>query len=266
MSRTILICFEKAVYHRLDLSPRQFGLEEDFQCTLMDPLVEIRTISRGGPKVNQDWSKFGDYHRFNQEWERRHILLINYQVDGPNPSTSEIPQQTCLSQHAPPPTFVYNEGPNPSTSEVPQQTSPSEHPPPSKFVYNEGAFAGEGGLDDVATGSTTPNSTGAFVGEGGLDNLGTGSTTPNSTIENLRWLPTFVSRSPNFLVNQSGKRRGARNRRVPARLGSTDYIRISSLVQDVQTTPSPAGPSSLLVHEGTTPRRLEGPSCDVQLL
>ncbi|XP_028098541.1 uncharacterized protein LOC114298204 isoform X4 [Camellia sinensis] len=244
MSRTILICFEKAVYHRLDLSPRQFGLEEDFQCTLMDPLVEIRTISRGGPKVNQDWSKFGDYHRFNQEWERRHILLINYQVDGPNPSTSEIPQQTCLSQHAPPPTFVYNEGPNPSTSEVPQQTSPSEHPPPSKFVYNEGAFAGEGGLDDVATGSTTPN----------------------STVENLRWLPTFVSRSPNFLVNQSGKRRGARNRRVPARLGSTDYIRISSLVQDVQTTPSPAGPSSLLVHEGTTPRRLEGPSCDVQLL
>ncbi|KAL7238574.1 hypothetical protein ACSBR2_004630 [Camellia fascicularis] len=145
-----------------------------------------------------------------------------------------------------------------------------------------GAFAGEGGLDDVATGSTTPNSiaatvgdtqhnspppptpnpTGAFVGEGGLDDLGIGSTTPNSTVENLRWLPTSVSRSLNFLVNQSGKRRGARNRRVPARLGSTDYIRISSLVQDVQTTPSPTGPSSLLVHEGTTPPRLEGPSCD----
>ncbi|KAL7238576.1 hypothetical protein ACSBR2_004632 [Camellia fascicularis] len=125
-----------------------------------------------------------------------------------------------------------------------------------------GAFAGEGGLDDVATGSTTPNSTSAFVGEGGLDDLGIGSTTPNSVVENLRWLPTSVSRSSNFLVNQSGKRRGARNRRVPARLGSTDYIRISSLVQDVQTTPSPTGPSSLLVHEGTTPLRLEGPSCD----
>ncbi|KAI8020919.1 hypothetical protein LOK49_LG03G02570 [Camellia lanceoleosa] len=125
-------------------------------------------------------------------------------------------------------------------------------------LYFIGAFAGEGGLDDVATGSTTLNSTGAFVGEGGLDDLGTGSTTPNSTVENLRWLPTSVSRSPNFLVNQSGKRRGARNRRVPARLGSTDYIRISSLMQDVQTTPSPTGPSSLLVHEGTTPPRFEG--------
>ncbi|KAI8023790.1 hypothetical protein LOK49_LG03G02569 [Camellia lanceoleosa] len=65
---------------------------------------------------------------------------------------------------------------------------------------------------------------------------------------------------PQSSVNQSGKRRGARNRRVPARLGSTDYIRILSLVQDVQTTPSPTGPSSLLVHEGTTPPRLKGPS------
>ncbi|KAI8011264.1 Protein MAIN-LIKE 1 [Camellia lanceoleosa] len=266
MSRTILICFEKAVYHRPDLSPRQFGLEGDFQSTLTDPLVEIRTISRSGPKVNRDWSKFGDYHRFNQEWERRHVLLINYQVDGANPSTAEIPQPTCL--HPLPPTFVYNEGPNPSTSEIPQQAIPSE--PPSSFVYNEGeeslfpmewdsihfsfesgnilgSFAGGGCLDDIATRSTTPNltaptvgdtqhnspppptpyPTGASVGEGGLDDLGTGSTTPISTVGNIRQLPTPVFRSPNFLINESWKRRGARKRRVPARLGSTDYRGIS---------------------------------------
>ncbi|KAF5936609.1 hypothetical protein HYC85_024115 [Camellia sinensis] len=125
MSRTILICFEKIVYHHPYLIPRQFGLKEDFECTLRDPLVEIKIITRGGPKVNRDWSKFGDYHQLNQEWERRHILLINYQVDGPNPSTTstfEIAAQARCPQHPLPPTFVYNEWPNhstTSTSEIP---------------------------------------------------------------------------------------------------------------------------------------------------
>ncbi|CAL5373097.1 unnamed protein product [Camellia sinensis] len=178
MSRTILICFEKAVYHWPDLCPRQFGLEEDFQCTLTDRLVEIRTISWGGPKINRDWSKFGEYHWFNQEWERRHALLINYQLMGPilpllkSPNKPAFYNIHCL-QH------LY----------IMKQASPSEHPPPSTFVYNEGeeslfpmdwdstlnfslesgnflgTFAGEGGLDDVATGSTTPNSTAATVGD-----------------------------------------------------------------------------------------------------
>ncbi|THF99679.1 hypothetical protein TEA_008122 [Camellia sinensis var. sinensis] len=63
-----------------------------------------------------------------------------------------------------------------------------------------------------------------------LDDLIPGSTTPNSTAENLKQTVSSVLRSLNFLVNRSGKRRVARNRRAPARLGSTDCVRNSSLL------------------------------------
>lgn len=60
-SRTIVLCFEKAAYHRPDLCPRQFGLAKEFECTLGEALVDISgQIGRSGPK-GKDWSTHGSY-------------------------------------------------------------------------------------------------------------------------------------------------------------------------------------------------------------
>ncbi|KAL7214487.1 hypothetical protein ACSBR1_026823 [Camellia fascicularis] len=203
MSQTILICFEKAIYHGPGLSPRQFGLEENFECTLKDTLGEIKTIL--------GWAK----------------------VDRPNPSTTstfEILAQTSRVQHPLPPTFVYNEGSNPTTTstfEIHAQTNLSQHTLSPTFVYNEGEESLS--LDGLGLPSKLRcHCWGRFATS--LDDLIPGSTTPNSTAENLRQTVSSVLRSLNFLVNRSGKRRVARNRRAPARLGSTDCVRNSSLL------------------------------------
>lgn len=74
MSRTVLLCFEKVVYHRPDVSPRQFGLGNDFVCRLSD-LIEIRPTERSGNN-KKDWSSWGKYKLYNEEWGKRYNLLI----------------------------------------------------------------------------------------------------------------------------------------------------------------------------------------------
>ncbi|KAL7214486.1 hypothetical protein ACSBR1_026822 [Camellia fascicularis] len=204
MSQTILICFEKAIYHGPGLSPRQFGLEENFECTLKDTLGEIKTIL--------GWAK----------------------VDRPNPSTTstfEILAQTSRVQHPLPPTFVYNEGSNPTTTstfEIHAQTNLSQHTLSPTFVYNEGeeslSLDGLGlpsklrchcwgrfatSLDDLIPGSTTPNSTAAIFGDAlqhnsqpSLDDLAPGSMTPNSTVQNLFHSVQLNVNNPQFVIMQ----------------------------------------------------------------
>lgn len=78
MSRTVLLCFEKVVYHRPDVSPRQFGLGNDFVCRLSD-LIEIRPTERSGNN-KKDWSSWGKYKLYNEEWGKRYNLLIKPRV------------------------------------------------------------------------------------------------------------------------------------------------------------------------------------------
>ncbi|KAI8526695.1 hypothetical protein RHMOL_Rhmol12G0015600 [Rhododendron molle] len=74
-SRTVLLSFEKAVYHQPDLSPRQFGLGNEFVCKLSTYLIEIKLCERSG-KSSKDWSSWGAYKLCDEEWRKRYNLLI----------------------------------------------------------------------------------------------------------------------------------------------------------------------------------------------
>ncbi|GFZ04324.1 oligouridylate binding protein 1B [Actinidia rufa] len=89
-SRIVLICFEKVVYHWLDLSPRQFGPVEDFSCSLTDPVVELELVNRSTPK-GRDWSTYKKYLNYNNIWRKRHSLLINHEVEDAIPPITSGP-------------------------------------------------------------------------------------------------------------------------------------------------------------------------------
>ncbi|GAB2223416.1 hypothetical protein Droror1_Dr00017557, partial [Drosera rotundifolia] len=76
-SRTVMVSFEKAIYYRPDLCPRQFGLGAS---ALTAPLLIVNPISRGRSKggvPGKDWSKHKNYVALIREWGSRHALLIS---------------------------------------------------------------------------------------------------------------------------------------------------------------------------------------------
>lgn len=79
MSRTVLICFEKVVYHRPDLCPKQFGLEE-VDANRFRPLLNLIGKSRSGPK-GTDYRSFKDYGLYIAEWENRENSYIRDLVE-----------------------------------------------------------------------------------------------------------------------------------------------------------------------------------------
>ncbi|XP_021822726.1 serine/threonine-protein phosphatase 7 long form homolog isoform X2 [Prunus avium] len=97
MSRTILLCYEKAVYHRPDLSPKQFGIQE-VNTNMLRPLVELELGSRFGRK-GKNWGTYGKYGYYKEEWESRaSCLIIESAEEDPGPHSFEalttLPSQT----------------------------------------------------------------------------------------------------------------------------------------------------------------------------
>ncbi|CAB4289107.1 unnamed protein product [Prunus armeniaca] len=98
MSRTILLCYEKAVYHRPDLSPKQFGIQE-VNTNMLRPLVELELGSRFGRK-GINWGTYGKYGCYKEEWESRaSCLIIESAEEDPAPPSFEA--LTTLSSQTP---------------------------------------------------------------------------------------------------------------------------------------------------------------------
>lgn len=100
MSRTVLLCFNDAVYHRPDLTPRQFGLSNDFVSRL--PTVgnfKLEVLKRSGPK-GKDWATYEKYKDYNEMWTQRYNnLLINLEefeelVNTPRPTNNDNAQSS----------------------------------------------------------------------------------------------------------------------------------------------------------------------------
>ncbi|KAG5542567.1 hypothetical protein RHGRI_022186 [Rhododendron griersonianum] len=69
----------RKLYHRPDLSPRQFDLGNEFVCRLSTDLIEIKLCEWSG-KSSKDWSSWGAYKLCNEEWRKRYNLLIDVGV------------------------------------------------------------------------------------------------------------------------------------------------------------------------------------------
>lgn len=88
MSRTILLCYEKAVYHRPDFSPKQFGIQKVNTCMLR-PLVELELCPKRGRK-GINWGTYKNYGCYKEEWENRASCIITESVEeGPNSPSIE---------------------------------------------------------------------------------------------------------------------------------------------------------------------------------
>lgn len=81
MSRIVLLCFDKAAYHRPDLSPKQFGIQEVNTSTLR-PLIELETYDPSRKK-GINWGRCGYYECYKEEWkDRAHSLIIKSMEEG----------------------------------------------------------------------------------------------------------------------------------------------------------------------------------------
>lgn len=88
MSRTVLICFEKVVYHRPDLSPKQFGMKE-VNTSVLRPLIELDIHARTGQK-GINWETHRKYGLYKKMWENRASCLITESVEeGPGSPLSD---------------------------------------------------------------------------------------------------------------------------------------------------------------------------------
>lgn len=157
-SRTVVLCFEKATYHRPDLCPRQFVLAKEFECTLGEAKVDISgQISRSGPK-GKDWSTHGSYKVLNEEWNNRHSLLIDFQgasseanvlsPSNPQPLSGLAAEQTPMDDFQ----GASSEANSPSSSN-PQPLSglAAKQPPMDPHLYSN---SGPGTNEEVAASSS----------------------------------------------------------------------------------------------------------------
>lgn len=157
-SRTVVLCFEKAAYHRPDLCPRLFVLAKEFECTLGEALVDISgQISRSGPK-GKDWSTHGSYKVLNEEWNNRHSLLIDFQgasseanvlsPSNPQPLSGLAAEQTPMDDFQ----GASSEANSPSSSN-PQPLSglAAKQPPMDPHLYSN---SGPGTNEEVAASSS----------------------------------------------------------------------------------------------------------------
>ncbi|KAM1120671.1 hypothetical protein ACFX19_002482 [Malus domestica] len=79
MSRTILLCYEKAVYHRPDFSPKQFGIQK-VNTSMLRPLVELELCPKRGRK-GINWGTYKNYGCYKEEWENRASCIITESVE-----------------------------------------------------------------------------------------------------------------------------------------------------------------------------------------
>ncbi|KAF7149749.1 hypothetical protein RHSIM_Rhsim02G0019300 [Rhododendron simsii] len=67
-SRTVLTCYEKAIYHRPDVASKQFGYKSVVVAYMM---IDVKVRGRSGPKTRQgrDWRE--KYSEYVSVWNRR---------------------------------------------------------------------------------------------------------------------------------------------------------------------------------------------------
>ncbi|PSS06348.1 Pentatricopeptide repeat-containing protein [Actinidia chinensis var. chinensis] len=147
--RTIMVSFEKVAYHHSDLSPRQFGLGEDFMCYLSEPLRPISFLhNRSGPKIGKDWAAFKAYKDYNDTWNQRRSLLIDFHgassvEAGGSHVAADSPNVTSLSNH----TTLVEQQPEVESANVASQGSPRSplpyRPAPAVEQESEVLYDGE---------------------------------------------------------------------------------------------------------------------------
>lgn len=71
LSHTIMLCFEKAVYHRPELCPRQFAGE-----SIRMPKTKDLVITRYRRGNNVDWSNYKKMQKYIDVWQK----MRNYSI------------------------------------------------------------------------------------------------------------------------------------------------------------------------------------------
>ncbi|KAM7460803.1 hypothetical protein LguiA_028924 [Lonicera macranthoides] len=90
LSHTILLCFERAVYHCPELCPKQFGLLSASRRDHWGDDYKVRNYKRGGAPT--DWSKYRRMATWKKMWDQREFFLI---VDGDKPRKGSRKRKVC---------------------------------------------------------------------------------------------------------------------------------------------------------------------------